>query len=157
MKVEFRNAVESDFIHIKKFLGELHKIHCDARSDVYKECKNILTKEEYIEKLNNNKYRIIVASIKGKVVGYTLGKIIKVEENSVQNEDKYIYIEEIYTDTQHRKQGIAKGMLQMMKNICIEEKCKSIQLNVWSFNENAITLYYDMGFQNRNLRLEYYI
>lgn len=157
MKVEFRNAVESDFVHIEKFLGELHKIHCNARSDVYRECKNILNKKEYIEKLSNNKYKMIVASIKGKVVGYTLGKIIEVEENLVQNEDKYIYIEEIYTDIQYRRKGIAKGMLKMMKDICIKERCKSIQLNVWAFNENAITFYYDMGFQNRNLRLEYYI
>ena len=124
------------------------------RSDAYRECESLITKEEYIDLLKNEKHKVIVASVDGEVAGYASGKIVKVDENIVQKEDKYLFIDEIYTDAKHRRRGIAKGLLEYIKEICINEACKTVQLNVWSFNEDAIKFYYSMGFKNRNIRLE---
>ena len=154
MKIECRKAVEKDYVHIDKFLADLHKLHYENRSDVYRKCESLITKEEYLGLLSDNKHKVIVASVDGELAGYASGKIVNVEENMAQKKDKYLFIDEIYTDSKYRRRGIAKGLLEYLKEISKTEECKRIQLNVWSFNEEAIKFYYSMGFKNRNVRLE---
>lgn len=154
MKFEFRKAVEKDYVHIDRFLAELHKLHCEKRSDVYRECESLITKEEYLGLLKDDKYKVVVASVNGELAGYASGKIVNVEENISEKKDKYLFIDEIYTDSTYRRKGVAKGLLEYLKEISKSEECKKIQLNVWSFNEEAIKFYYSMGFKNRNIRLE---
>ncbi len=157
MEVKFRKAIEKDYIHIDKFLAELHKLHYENRSDVYRECESLITKEEYLGLLKDDIHRIVVASVDGELAGYASGKIVNVKENIVQKKDKYLFIDEIYTDSKYRRMGIAKGLLEYLKEISKREECTEIQLNVWSFNEEAIKFYYSIGFKNRNIRLEYEI
>ena len=47
--------------------------------------------------------------------------------------------------------------MQKAKEIAKEEKCEKVELNCWSFNENAIKFYKKIGMQEQRINMEFEI
>ena len=67
---------------------------------------------------------------------------------------KIYFIEDIVVDKNHRKKGIAKKLYNHLKSIAVNDKADSIELNVWSFNEDALNFYQSVGMTVKNMKLE---
>lgn len=154
MNIKIRYAIYEDYLEILKLLEELHKIHFEARPDVYKSGYDLLSEEEYTSELNNNSIKRIVIVKSNEIIAYLLARIIAVEESSVTRASKYIYIDEAYVSCNYRRNGIGKMLFNKIMEIANDEECKSIQLNVWAFNNDAISFYEKLGLSTRNIRLE---
>lgn len=57
-------------------------------------------------------------------------------------------------DVNHRKNGIGKIFMQEMEKIAKENNCSSIELNVWTFNTEAIKFYEKFGMSIKTMILE---
>lgn len=65
-----RLAKESDIPDIDKLLYQVHKVHSDARPDLFKQGVKKYNDDEIRQIISNEKTPVFVADFNGKVVGY---------------------------------------------------------------------------------------
>ena len=97
--------------------------------------------ENYIEDPSK---LIIVAEENKKIIGYLYG-IIK------PNDETYKYIiaklDALYIDSNFRNKGIATSLIEYFKKWTKTQNVNKIEVNVWSNNTKAKSLYEKNGFQ----------
>jgi ribosomal protein S18 acetylase RimI-like enzyme len=67
------------------------------------------------------------------------------------NGERYGHIFLVYVDPQHRRQGIATELIDRARQWAKERGQRQIGLQVFLTNENALSLYRNLGFQTRSL------
>lgn len=88
----------------------------------------------------------IIAEVDGVPVAY-VGAAYILDECEIGN---------VCTHPDYRRLGAAYGLLEELKNKCKELDIGSIFLEVSSTNDGAISLYKKFGFEQYNLRKDYY-
>lgn len=88
----------------------------------------------------------IVAIVDGEVVGY-VGSQTVLNEADMMN---------LAVQPQHRRQGIAEGLVQKLISALKDRQAVSLTLEVRVSNEAAITLYQKIGFSQVGRRPGYY-
>ena len=100
------------------------------------------------KELNNSfaKYVVAIDSINNKLVGFA-GMWIIAGEGNITN---------IAVNSNYRKQGIGYNLLSNLINICKENNCNDLTLEVRVSNLPAQKLYNKLGFINEGIRKKYY-
>ena len=70
---------------------------------------------------------------------------------------KYLEIQEIGTLQSVQGQGYGKEIIKAVKNIAQKYDIHRIELNMWSFNEDALKFYEKTGFNTYRRYLEMFI
>jgi GNAT superfamily N-acetyltransferase len=83
----------------------------------------------------------IVVEIDSVLVGYTT----YMKQFSTWDACFYIYIDCLYLDENHRKNGLGKVLIEKIKKEAIKLDCNLIQLQTPQFNINAINFYKAIG------------
>lgn len=68
--------------------------------------------------------------------------------------DRILWIDQLVIDEKYRKQGYGKELVNKLKEIAKNEKCKRVELNCWSFNQDAKKMYMHIGFIEQKTTLE---
>lgn len=103
-------------------------------------------REAFDNELKNNLARYVVAKIDGNTIGYG-GMWIIIDEGHITN---------IAVHPDYRRLGVASLILKKLINICEEEKCGAMTLEVRKSNINAQKLYKKYGFIEEGIRKKYY-
>lgn len=120
------------------------RFHHDGRPDVFKNRTDDELKESLLEELNKLELLVIEdTSIKGYIAYHIKDK-----------HDKILWIDQLIIDENNRHQGYGKKLMDKVIEIAKEEKCKRVELDVWSFNNNAIDMYEHIGFNEQRVMLE---
>lgn len=123
----------------EKDLDEVLKIEKESFSDPW-------TKESFLEDIDKDFTYPAVARKNGKLVAYTcLWKIM--DELQIAN---------IAVGKEYRHQGIAQRLMEWIIERGVEQKCKSVTLDVRVSNSVALTLYRKFGFEPIGRRKNYY-
>lgn len=96
--------------------------------------------------LNDKNHHIIVAEENGKIVSSCVCVIIP---NLTRSQRSYAFIENVITDKDYRKRGLATDCLNYAKEIAINENCYKIMLLTGSKEESTLKFYEQAGY-NRN-------
>lgn len=83
----------------------------------------------------------IVAEYSGKVVGFALF----FHNYSTFLAKPGIYLEDLFVLPEFRRLGIGKAILSYLAQLAVERKCGRFEWSVLDWNENAISLYKNMG------------
>ena len=152
-KIIIRKAETSDFQGVHKLIMQVHKLHVNERSDIYKDIDPMNFDEFKIELSNSNNI-YLVAEFKSEIVGICFSQIKELSNNKIMKDRKILHIENICVDENYQKKGIGKKLYEQMVQIAKEKNIDNIELMVWGFNENAINFYNNLGMNIKNLRLE---
>lgn len=156
MNTIMRNAKFSDFNDVNNIMLELHNLHVKNRNDVFKATDSPM-KEEYFKDLLNNKdvKLFVIENLENsEIVGYSNLKLMNTPNIDIVVKSKYIYIDDFCIKQAYKRKGIGKKLFNFILEYAKEQCVDSVQLNVWSFNEDAIEFYKFMGMKERNVRME---
>lgn len=156
MNTIMRNAKFSDFNDVNNLMLELHNLHVKNRNDVFKATDSPM-KEEYFKDLLNNKdvKLFVIENLENsEIVGYSNLKLMNTPNIDIVVKSKYIYIDDFCIKQAYKRKGIGKKLFNFILEYAKEQCVDSVQLNVWSFNEDAIEFYKFMGMKERNVRME---
>ena len=78
-------------------------------------------------------------------------------ETPYRYELKYLEIQEIGTLQCAQGKGYGKEIIKAVKNIAQEHNIHRIELNMWTFNEDALKFYEKTGFSTYRRYLEMFI
>jgi len=115
------------------------------------EVENIKDREaKFCEFLSKDKAVCYIARLEGKSVGYLSGYII--DEPSVYQEI-VARLNEIVVDEKYRGKGIGQKLILQFEKWCTDNMVKYINLSAFNDNENAMSVYRKIGFEDYSVGL----
>ena len=147
--IVIRKVKENDYSDLKILMQYIQDLHYLNRSDIHKH-NEIFSKDEFNENFDN----ILVAEIKGTLCGIAIYFIKNTKDNNYVHGKKVLFVEWLAVKPKYRKKGVASLLMDKMQEIAKENKCSSIELNVWSFNKGAIKFYEKMNMKVKTIIYE---
>lgn len=156
MNTIMRNAKFSDFNDVNNLMLELHNLHVKNRNDVFKATDSPMKEEYFKDLLNNQDVKLFVIENleNSEILGYSNLKLMNTPNIDIVVKSKYIYIDDFCIKQAYKRKGIGKKLFNFILEYAKQQGVESVQLNVWSFNEDAIEFYKFMGMKERNVRME---
>lgn len=100
---------------------------------------------------------IYFAEIDGKIVGFILGIVERNEKDTLyiltHKSGAHGWIGEVYVDSEYRKRGIARRLIDKIITDFKEKGCVNVRLYVMADNQIAISAYEKLGFSTRDLEM----
>lgn len=133
-----REIKGSDFDGLMQLYTQLHDNPFPEKDD------NIIALWNRI--LQDKQHHIIVAEEDGKIVSSCVCVIIP---NLTRGQRPYAFIENVITDEQYRKRGLASSCLNFAKGLAQKENCYKMMLLTGSKDESTLHFYEHAGY-NKN-------
>ena len=87
------------------------------------------------------------------LLGYAIC-IVKSNQNPAQRAYTTLYLDDLNVDAAARRLGVGSALLDACRAYGKEMGCYNLTLNVWAFNEGAISFYEKNGFTPQRTILE---
>lgn len=153
-EITIRNCSIDDFKGINILMNQVHKLHMDSRSDVYRKTDEPLPKKDFLSIINDENKILILAEINYIVVGLCIISIRPIPSNIALVPRKVAYMEDLCVHEDYRKQGIGKKLFLDAKKLALAFNVDSLELMVWEFNKNAVNFYENEGMNTRSRIME---
>ena len=152
--MEIRKAVKEDAPRIHKLLCDIARLHTEGNPDVF-EGKSAKYDVTDVEKMISDGSSIILSALEeGNVIGYLICKENITEADGLRRYRRTLYIDDLCVDENARGIGAGKALFNEAKKLAFELGCSALDLNVWSFNKNAIAFYEKMGMTDVRRHME---
>ncbi len=149
-----RRADLKDIPTIDKLLLEVHKVHSDARPDLFKVGARKYTDEQLKEIITNDKTPVFVADDDGTVVGYAFCIHKQFINDNNMTDIKTLYIDDLCVDENCRGKHVGTKLYEYVLNYAKENNYYNVTLNVWAANTNALAFYQKIGLQIQKIGME---
>lgn len=133
-----REITETDFDQLMKLYMQLHDNPFPEKSE------HVMAVWDSI--LADKNHHIIVAEEDGNIVSSCVCVIIP---NLTRGQRPYAFIENVITDENHRKKGLATACLEYARKIAQSQNCYKMMLLTGSKQESTLKFYEQAGY-NRN-------
>lgn len=152
--LKIRRAVKGDIQAIDKLLYEVHKVHSDARPDIFKAGAKKYTDDELTRILNDDDTPVFVAERDGSVVGYAFCIHRQFLNNNNMTDIKTLYIDDLCVDEAVRGEHIGRQIYEYVLKFAKQNGYYNVTLNVWADNTNAVKFYEKIGMQIQKIGME---
>lgn len=149
-----RRARVGDLPALDKLLYQVHKVHSDARPDLFKAGAKKYTDEELKAILTDENRPIFVAERDGAVLGYAFCIHRQYPPESSMTDVKTLYIDDLCVDEDMRGAHVGKALYEFVLQYAKEQGCYNVTLNVWADNPNAVRFYEKLGLRIQKLGME---
>ena len=124
---------------------EGYRFHQDGRPDVFSNLSDESLKKDLID--NFSKFTILILLDKVEIVGY-------LAYNIKEKHSKKIHVDQLIITEKSRGQGYGKLLMNELIKIGKENNCERVELDCWTFNENALAMYKHIGFKKQRIIIE---
>ena len=154
--MELREAKRNDIEEVSKILLEVADLHEKERPDIFKAKTLEEIKKDVSKSLIDKNSKVIVYE-EEKILGVIIYKIKIVENHKSLKDSKILWVDEIGVKEGYKKHGIGKKLMSYAKEEAKKGNYDRLELNCWSFNENAIEFYKKIGMKEQRINLEFKI
>lgn len=152
--MEIRFAQPQDVPGILALLRQVGQVHHQGRPDIFRANAQKYGASQVLAMLDSSKTPIFVAVEENKVLGYCFCMVKEYRSDPVLADRTDLYIDDLCVDEACRGKHIGSKLFETAREYARMRKCYSIELNVWSCNENAMAFYQAMGLTPRNVHME---
>ena len=153
-KAFIRKATSQDLNSILKLLESILALHHSGRPDIFRNAGSKYTYEELENIISDEKTPVFVADdANGNILGYAFCIEKEIGNNALQDR-KILYLDDLCVDETKRGSGTGKLLMEHIKKYAKEINADNLELNVWSFNKQAISFYEHMGFTVQKSTME---
>jgi ribosomal protein S18 acetylase RimI-like enzyme len=153
--LEFRSAHLSDFDGILKLRREIHSSHVAHASDFYRNVQDPLTAEEFADVLEQKQdSRAYVLMDNDKILGYAFVKFLEMKGNPLIYDQKQLFIDDMCIEAKSKRKGYGTRLMKELRLVAVQSGCRSIELNVWDWNREAVLFYKALGMEPTRLRMK---
>ena len=150
-KLIIRKAAKENIRDIGKISLEAFEYHNRLLPDFFADKKEFDETPRYNELIDKENAVFLVALKEGVVAGYLLAMI---SDKPWLKETPVCSLDEIGVLSSCRHQGIGTSLFNALKEECRKRKIRSITLNVYANNEQAIDFYKKAGCRIRSFRMD---
>ena len=151
-----RYARQSDIDGINNIRHQVHMVHFNGRPDIFNSDFSQL-KDRVNTFFSSQEFDVIVYEENGVICGMAVLEYIFKPANLYRTQIKYCNIMEFGVDIEHRRKGIGTELFRFIKTQAKNKGYKRLELDVWSFNENAVRFYESVGLKDYRRYMEFNI
>ena len=141
--MHIRFALEKDYDEILPLMQEIHALHVKHRPDIYLDTLDCYPRSFFLKQVESNS--LLVADIEGKAVGI-IAFFEKKQNSPVHVPRKILYIDIVGVKEEFRGKGIGRTLFNEVRKYATDNGFDSIELDVNSWNTDALSLYENIGF-----------
>lgn len=153
-ELKIRRAEDKDIPSIVKLLYEVHKVHSDARPDLFKAGCRKYTDEQLKQILADEHTPVFVAELNGDVQGYAFCIHKQFGQDSSMTDVKTLYIDDLCVDENARGHHIGTQLYQYVLDFAKVHGYYNVTLNVWADNKKALGFYERIGLRVQKIGME---
>ncbi len=153
-EIEIRRAKLFDIEKLDYLLFQVHKVHSDARPDLFVPGAKKYTDEQLRQILKDETKPIFVATQNGTVLGYAFCVLINNGDEPSHTDNTTLYIDDLCVDETCRGKGIGKLLYNFVVEYAKKCGCYNVTLNVWADNKNAVAFYEKIGLHIQKIGME---
>jgi aminoglycoside 3-N-acetyltransferase I len=142
----FQQLSETDVARLKELLRVFGQAFDDL--DTY---QRSVPSDEYLSRLLAKRHFIAVVAMKGEEV---VGGLAAYELDKFEQERREIYIYDLAVSEGHRREGIATGLIDELRNIAAERNVYVIFVQADLGDDPAIALYESLGTKETALHFD---
>lgn len=149
-----RRARIQDIPTLDKLLFEVHKVHSDARPDLFKAGAKKYTDEELAAIIPDDNRPIFVAEAGGEVVGYAFCIHMQFVNDNNMTDVRTLYIDDLCVDENVRGLHIGRSLYDYVIDYARGHGYYNVTLNVWADNVSAVGFYEKIGLRVQKIGME---
>jgi GNAT superfamily N-acetyltransferase len=152
MSITVRAANEGDVELLAALNGVVHELHVAALPAYFKQPEPGAVAELFRSKLRRTDVRIWIASAGATPAGYAVVGIRERTETELCRARSFYEVDEIAVSAAHRRQGMARALLERVFAEARSQGVRDVELTSWSFNADAHAAFQALGFRPKVVR-----
>lgn len=146
---KYLEDVRDLLVELEEYILEIDRDNLDQLHEEYREKMAVLE----IDEVNNNNGKCYLAIEDDRVVGLIMGYVRKYEEYDYLDYKcpKSGVVSELIISKNVRGRGIGKKLMNKMEDYFKSIDCEYVFIDVFAYNEKAISFYEGQGYHTRGL------
>ncbi|MBD5101821.1 MAG: GNAT family N-acetyltransferase [Subdoligranulum sp.] len=147
MPVTVRTARRNELERVNELRKMVNELHINGRPDVFRPgfCDEL--RQHVYDKFDSGNSDVLVAIMDQIICGFAVVEYIEKPRSPFNNSRKFYHVEEFGVDENFRRKGVATALIAFMKEDALRRGYQKIELNMWEFNDGALSFYEKVGFR----------
>ena len=147
MEISVRKAIVEDYNAICELYDEIDALHRDNLPRIFQKPDGAARERDYyLGLIADEDTALFVAEAGGKLVGFVHAVVRDAPDFPVVVPRCFAMVDCIGVRSGFQNQGIGRTLMERMEAWATAKGATSIELNVYDFNETAISFYEGLGF-----------
>ena len=142
--LSIRRAGEQDIPALDRLLYQVHRVHSDARPDLFVPGAKKYTDAELRAILAGDSTPVFVAERDGAVLGYAFC-VLQDPPHGNMTPVRTLYLDDLCVDAHARGAGVGTALYRFELDYARACGCHNVTLNVWAGNPGAQRFYEALG------------
>ena len=143
-------AEQADLNRVSQLFYHLHCLHVTSYPAIFKPISEVEASNILDELYSDKEAEILIASEESNLLGYVLFRKKFRKGSSLIKERSSMFVEQIYIDPQFRRRGVARLLLLEVEMAAKTSNIRSIELDVWASNNQALEFFRCSGYDVYN-------
>ena len=154
MEIGVRKATADDYNTLCELFDEIDALHRDNLPHIFqKPYEAAREKDYYLGLIADENVALLVAEAGEELVGFVHAIIRDPPAIPVFVPRRYAIVDGIVVKSGFGNHGIGRVLMEKMQEWAIAKGATSIELNVYEFNQEAITFYESLGYKTFSRKL----
>jgi ribosomal protein S18 acetylase RimI-like enzyme len=149
--ITYREATSNDLLAICVLGQEINAIHHAAFPDVFAPSGDPRRDEELWRQMIGVPDAItFIAETEEGVIGFANVAFVEKDVNPLVQPVSFARVGSVGVAEGHRGRGVGTELMRRVEAWAAAKGAKRVSLNVWAFNERAVQLYMELGYEVRS-------
>src|SRR5512143_3242200 len=147
MEISVRKATADDYSALCELFDDMDALHRDALPHIFQQPDGAAReKDYYFGLIADESVALLVAEAGGNLVGFVHAMVRDAPAFPVFVPRRYAIVDGLVVRSAFQNRGIGKSLMDNMQLWAVAKGAASIELNVYEFNETAISFYESLGY-----------
>ncbi len=148
MEINIRKATIDDYAALCEIFNEIDALHRKHLPQLFQKPDGAARDKDYfLEQIADENIALLVADTGGELVGFVHAMLKEPPALTFFVPRSYVSVESLVVKTEFQHHSIGKMLMNEMQTWAISKGVTSIELNVYEFNQTAISFYESLGYQ----------
>lgn len=155
--MKIRLATHADAEAVNALRRQVNDLHALGKPEIFRYGFNEALRNHLFTFLDEADKTVLVAENADGIVGFACLHFVDRPETPYSHARHVLHVDEFGVDEKHRRQGIGRTLFSGIQTLGTARGYDRIELDVWSFNEDALRFYESIGFRTYRRYMEYSI
>lgn len=153
MRTVIKLATNEDYYDVNLIVKEGQDEHSEALPHIFQKTEQVMPENYYLQLLEDPQSDILIAKITDEVVGFAVMELKESPPFDSMTPRKFAYMNDFGVKSDHQRKGIGKLLFEACTEWAKSKDATSLELNVWEFNQKAISFYESFGMENLSRKM----
>ena len=156
MSLLIRQAELSDYDSLLPLFDHIDSLHRDNLPEIFVLPEGSPREKDYIQELLlQPEVGFFIAEEQGQIIGFVHVIVRDSPPITVFVQRRYAVVDGAVVGTGYQGKGVGRKLMETAHEWALGEGAESVELNVYEFNEDAITFYEQLGYEtlSRKMRM----